>query len=183
MPKCIELLTCDWLISNFCYQAIEQVYLIKWPVSVYLSCDLPASLPFTNPLLLPQGTKKVSIGFTISLQTVGHTETFCLLFYEYIKPWICTYCCFCLLYSRLVYNFGCSKTLVHFMICVQPYFSFIHPKNSVIPWIPFFLHHRNQKFLGIWGVLFSSMKDTCCLIGLFWRCHSGSSWGVLCMAE
>ncbi len=34
MPKCIELLPCDWLISNLCYQAIEQVYLIKWPVSV-----------------------------------------------------------------------------------------------------------------------------------------------------
>ncbi len=40
MAKCIELLPCDWLISNLCYQAIEQVYLIKWPVSVYsgLSC-------------------------------------------------------------------------------------------------------------------------------------------------
>ncbi len=36
MPKCIELLQCDWLISNLCYQAIEQVYLIKWPVSVYI---------------------------------------------------------------------------------------------------------------------------------------------------
>ncbi len=23
------------LVSNLCYQAIEQVYLIKWPVSVY----------------------------------------------------------------------------------------------------------------------------------------------------
>ncbi len=34
MPKCIELLPCDWLISNLCFQAIEQVYLIKWPVSV-----------------------------------------------------------------------------------------------------------------------------------------------------
>ncbi len=34
MPKCIELLPCDWLISNVCYQAIEQVYLIKWSVSV-----------------------------------------------------------------------------------------------------------------------------------------------------
>ncbi len=36
MNKCIELLPCDWLISNLCYQAIEQVYLIKWPVSVYI---------------------------------------------------------------------------------------------------------------------------------------------------
>ncbi len=35
MPKCIELLPHDWLISNLCYQAIDQVYLIKWPVSVY----------------------------------------------------------------------------------------------------------------------------------------------------
>ncbi len=33
-PKCIELLPCDWLISNLSHQAIEQVYLIKWPVSV-----------------------------------------------------------------------------------------------------------------------------------------------------
>ncbi len=30
MPKCIDLLPCDWLISNLCYQPIEQVYLIKW---------------------------------------------------------------------------------------------------------------------------------------------------------
>ncbi len=36
MPKCIELLPCDWLISNLYYQAIEQVYLIKWPVSVFI---------------------------------------------------------------------------------------------------------------------------------------------------
>ncbi len=28
-PKCIELLPCDWLISNLCYQAIEQVNLIS----------------------------------------------------------------------------------------------------------------------------------------------------------
>ncbi len=34
MPKYIELLPCDWLIINLCYQAIEQVYLIKWQVSV-----------------------------------------------------------------------------------------------------------------------------------------------------
>ncbi len=36
MPKCIELLSCDWLISSLCYQAIEQVYIIKWSVSVYI---------------------------------------------------------------------------------------------------------------------------------------------------
>ncbi len=36
MPKCIELLPCDWLISNLCYQAIEHIFLIKWPVSVYI---------------------------------------------------------------------------------------------------------------------------------------------------
>ncbi len=34
MSKCIELMPCDWLISNLCYQAIEPVFLIKWPVSV-----------------------------------------------------------------------------------------------------------------------------------------------------
>ncbi len=39
MPKCFEFLPCDWLISNLCYQAIEQVYLIKWPVS---ECDTAA---------------------------------------------------------------------------------------------------------------------------------------------
>ncbi len=44
MPKCIELLPYDWLIRNLCYQAIEQMYLIKWPVSVcgaavFLTCS------------------------------------------------------------------------------------------------------------------------------------------------
>ncbi len=34
MLKFINLLPCDWLISNLCYQ--EQVYLIKWPVSVHV---------------------------------------------------------------------------------------------------------------------------------------------------
>ncbi len=29
-PTATELLPCDWLISNLCYQVIEQVYLIKW---------------------------------------------------------------------------------------------------------------------------------------------------------
>ncbi len=36
MPKCIELCDCDWLNSNLCYHAIEQVYLIKWPASIYI---------------------------------------------------------------------------------------------------------------------------------------------------
>ncbi len=42
MPKCVELLSCkcDWLISNLCLQAIEKVYLIKWPVSVDLVIDM-----------------------------------------------------------------------------------------------------------------------------------------------
>ncbi len=30
----------DWLISNLCYQAIEQVYLIKWSVSVYIYMNI-----------------------------------------------------------------------------------------------------------------------------------------------
>ncbi len=30
----LQLLPCDWLIINLCYQATEQVYLIKWPLSV-----------------------------------------------------------------------------------------------------------------------------------------------------
>ncbi len=33
-----ELLPCDWPISNLCYQAIEQVYLIKWPVTFDKFC-------------------------------------------------------------------------------------------------------------------------------------------------
>ncbi len=36
----LQLLTCDWLISNLCYQAIEQLFLIKWPVSVLYICVL-----------------------------------------------------------------------------------------------------------------------------------------------
>lgn len=31
MSKCIELHPCDWLIT--CLRALEQVYLIKWPLS------------------------------------------------------------------------------------------------------------------------------------------------------
>ncbi len=52
MTKCIELLPCDWLIRNLCYQAFEQVYLIKWLVSVYiyiyvgLYCDISLYLVF-----------------------------------------------------------------------------------------------------------------------------------------
>ncbi len=46
MPKRIELLPCDWLISNVCNQAIEQVYLIKWPVSVCLKIRKLKVLPF-----------------------------------------------------------------------------------------------------------------------------------------
>ncbi len=34
--RCIELLPCDWMICNLFYQAIDQVYLIKWLVSVYI---------------------------------------------------------------------------------------------------------------------------------------------------
>ncbi len=33
-----ELLSCDWLISNLCYQALEQVYLIKCLVSECVHC-------------------------------------------------------------------------------------------------------------------------------------------------
>ncbi len=35
MPKCTELLPCDWLIRYLHEQAVEQVFLIKWLVSVY----------------------------------------------------------------------------------------------------------------------------------------------------
>lgn len=32
MPKCNELQVCDWLISYLLQQAVECVYLMKWPV-------------------------------------------------------------------------------------------------------------------------------------------------------
>ncbi len=48
MTKCIELLPCDWLISNLCYQAIKEVYLIKCLVSVYKCVLLPYGI-FTDP--------------------------------------------------------------------------------------------------------------------------------------
>lgn len=32
MPKCNELQVCDWLISYLLEQAVEYVYLMKWPV-------------------------------------------------------------------------------------------------------------------------------------------------------
>lgn len=42
MPKCIELLLCDWLNRYLHWQAVRQVYLLKWPVSakviVYYYC-------------------------------------------------------------------------------------------------------------------------------------------------
>ncbi len=48
MPKCIELLPCDWLISNLCYQAIKQVFLIKWPVSVYMYIYIYIYITYTE---------------------------------------------------------------------------------------------------------------------------------------
>lgn len=34
MPKCTKLSPSDWLIRYLHYGAVEQVYLIKWPVNV-----------------------------------------------------------------------------------------------------------------------------------------------------
>ncbi len=79
MPKYIELLPCDWLISYLCYQAIEQVYLIKWPVSV-VSCHRVSFKPETfdrfvflaknleknmYPSLIISPSYTVSIAYTI----------------------------------------------------------------------------------------------------------------------
>ncbi len=57
MPKCIELLPCDWLISSLCYQAIEQVFRIKWLVSVYDCID---SLSFLEQYYIYVITSKPS---------------------------------------------------------------------------------------------------------------------------
>ncbi len=58
MPKCIEFLPCDWLISNLCYQAIEQVYLIKWPVSV---CMGVTTIYFGGDVLYSQYWKNTNL--------------------------------------------------------------------------------------------------------------------------
>ncbi len=58
MPKCIELLPCDWLISNLCYQAIEHVYLIKWPVSVCVMTGLRRVDSLAARCLMSRGRNK-----------------------------------------------------------------------------------------------------------------------------
>ncbi len=54
MPKCIELPPCDWLISNLCYHAIERVYLVKWPVSVYVGYGQTFHFPYNVNILILQ---------------------------------------------------------------------------------------------------------------------------------
>ncbi len=69
MPKCIVLLPCDWLISNLCYQAIEQVYIIKWPVSVqyvFSACDQS-----TQSQLLRQLTARLWGIFSLCMLALG----------------------------------------------------------------------------------------------------------------
>ena len=62
IPKCIELLPCDWLIRNLCYQAIEQVYLIKWPVSVYCLCHyIPDNTIVTQECNLCVATNQIFV--------------------------------------------------------------------------------------------------------------------------
>ncbi len=72
MPKCIELLPCDWLISNLCYQAIEQVYLILWPVSVciYIQQFIILLFGYTNAAshLSVQGQYLVSLASLTALE-------------------------------------------------------------------------------------------------------------------
>ncbi len=64
-PKGIELLPCDWLISNLCYQAIEQVYLIKWPVSVCVYVRLAGcTAKFSETPLETAYCREINIQFT-----------------------------------------------------------------------------------------------------------------------
>ncbi len=51
-----ELLPCDWLISNLSYQATEHVYLIKWPVSVYIYIYYIFMGSTNQPMLETAGT-------------------------------------------------------------------------------------------------------------------------------
>ncbi len=64
MPKCIELLPCDWLISNLCYQAIEQMYLI---IYIYLYIHEEKSLfvknDNSNCIYFSESTVKFSESF------------------------------------------------------------------------------------------------------------------------
>ncbi len=88
MPKCIELLPCDWLISNLCYQAIKQVYLIKWPVRVYGT--LPESqlclhrVPYISLLIIPCIIYHVTNKETLNLAYIySHIALLLMWYFSY----------------------------------------------------------------------------------------------------
>ncbi len=90
---------------------ICHIVIVTWPISI--SCV--ASLPFINPLLLPDS--KVSIVWT--LQNHNHSTSICLLFYDYCEfrhNSIVTYCFLPTIVYREVYDFGCSPCLL-FKLC------------------------------------------------------------------
>ncbi len=68
MPKCIELLPCDWLISNLCYQAIKQLYLIKLPLCVLYQSILNSKLTGRKKLV---GKCAQATGMTASLRILS----------------------------------------------------------------------------------------------------------------
>ncbi len=82
MTKCIELLPCDWLISNLCYQAIEQVHLIKWPVSVYtIHIKKIRMCPVTS-----QNVYAVSFSFLVNIYIMKGNETLLLPLFDILFP-------------------------------------------------------------------------------------------------
>ncbi len=57
MPKCIELLPCDWLIDILCYQAIEQ-----GPISVHHPKEVQLNLSLNlNSELTYSGNSEFSV--------------------------------------------------------------------------------------------------------------------------
>lgn len=70
------MLLCDWLISSLCYQVIEQVYLVKWLVSVYHICYLKKQINLTISLTAvhkwPSGTRGVLTGRSCPSDTAHH---------------------------------------------------------------------------------------------------------------
>jgi len=86
---------------------VSHVIIVMWPTSV----SWVASLSFTNKW--PHGIVKCTLNahFRISPEAVG---MFCLLFYEYCEfrhTILFTYCFFCLLYIREVWDFGYSHAV------------------------------------------------------------------------
>ncbi len=89
--ECIELLPCDWLINNLFYQAIEQVYLIKWPVSVYVSfwrSVLPRGRICQNLTFFYTGAKPTDTFKTVPVPKQYLNRYLCVYIYIYIYIYI-----------------------------------------------------------------------------------------------